>query len=472
MSSANIVKNILHHFPYQPTPGQQELVMHLASFLYESGRNSAFIIKGYAGTGKTTIVSALVKALPAIKQRSILLAPTGRAAKVLSNYSGTQAYTIHKKIYKQKANSSGTIQFTRQANPASNTIYIVDEASMLSDESSELSQQSLLNDLISYVQKGINCKLILVGDTAQLPPVGTTDSPALSAEYMQTSFDLDVKTFELNDVVRQQNNSGILDNATNLRELIRNDFEGVPEFNTKGFKDIFRMTGEKLEDGLQYTYKKYGIEDSVIVCRSNKQANQYNQHIRSRIFGYESEISTGDYIMVVRNNYFWLPENHSAGFIANGDIGEIVKIKGYKDMYGFKFAEIDLRLIDYPNEETVNSIIMLDTIMMESPALGYADNKKLFEAVMEDYADEGNRRKQIEKVKTDKYFNALQVKFAYAVTCHKAQGGQWKCVFVDQGYVTDDMMNTEYLRWLYTAITRASNELFLVNFNEKFFGGN
>lgn len=340
---------------------------------------------------------------------------------------------------------------------------------MIGDETSDFSKSSLLNDLITYVYGGKGCKLILIGDTAQLPPVGVGESPALNEEYLKTSFDLEIISNELTEVVRQQQYSGILENATGVRELIASGEETFPQFITKGYKDMYRMTGERLEDGLNYAYSKFGIEDSMVVCRTNKQANQYNQHIRNRILSREEELSSGDFLMVVRNNYFWLPEESAAGFIANGDIVEIVRIRGHEILYGFRFAKVVVRLIDYPLEPTFDAIIMMDTIMMETPALTYADSSKLFDTVMDDYADEASRAKRVEKVKNNPYFNALQVKFAYAVTCHKAQGGQWKSVFVDQGYLTDEMVNTEYLRWLYTAITRATAELFLVNFNDKFF---
>jgi exodeoxyribonuclease-5 len=460
-------------FAFDPTPGQDLLISAISNFMLSTASHDTFLIKGYAGTGKTSIVSALVKTLPEFKLKSVLLAPTGRAAKVLSNYSGKPAYTIHKKIYKQKATGGSALQFVRQMNLHTNTLFIVDEASMINNQSDEIkssTQKNLLDDLMDYVFEGSQCKLILIGDTAQLPPVGSDASPALDEEYLKAAFDLSLTVIELTEVVRQKKRSGILENATGLRERIRTETAGIPQFGTKGFSDIYRMTGERLEDGLNYAYNKYGVEDSIIICRSNKQANLYNQQIRARIRWMEEDVATGDYMMVVRNNYFWLPEESQSGFIANGDIIEILKVKGYMELYGFRFAKVLFRLIDFPNEQPIESIIILDTIMSESPALSYADNKKLFEAVMEDYADIPQKYKKIQEVKKSPYFNALQVKFAYAVTCHKAQGGQWKAVFVDQGYLTEENVNTEFLRWLYTAITRASDELFLVNFNDKFFG--
>lgn len=462
-------------FAFAPTQGQEKLIDAISKFLIDPDQRAAFLIKGYAGTGKTTIISALVKMLPEFKMKSVLLAPTGRAAKVLSNYSGKAAFTIHKKIYKQKATGGASLQFIRQLNLHTNTLFIVDEASMISNQGDDLkssNQKNLLEDLIDYIYEGSNCKLILIGDTAQLPPVGSSESPALDLDYLKSSFDIEIKAVELTEVVRQKQQSGILENATKVRELIRQGAEIIPQFMTKGYPDIFRMTGERLEDGLNYAYNKFGVEDTIIICRSNKHANLYNQQIRSRIRWMEEEIATGDYMMVVRNNYFWLSEESQAGFIANGDIIEILKVKGYIELYGFRFANVLYRLVDFPNEPPVESTIMLDTIMAETPALSYADNKRLFDAVMEDYMDIPDKRKRIQEVKKSPYFNALQVKFAYAVTCHKAQGGQWKAVFVDQGYLTEEKVNTEFLRWLYTAITRASDELFLVNFNTQFFEEN
>lgn len=442
----------------------------LEKFLPSSNGEECFVLKGYAGTGKTTLISALVKVLPQIKLKSVLLAPTGRAAKVISNYSGRKAFTIHKKIYRKKLAASPEMNFVLGDNIMENTLFIVDEASMISDQVHDYSRQSLLHDLITYVYNGKNCKLMLVGDTAQLPPVGSAKSPALDKKILSEQFRLTVFGYELTDVVRQEKQSGILYNATQLRELIRKEKQVFPKFKLKGYKDIFRMTGERLVEGLNYAYDKYGMENSIVICRSNKSANAYNQNIRNRILYREEEITGGDHIMVVRNNYFWLkPEDNSGDFIANGDIARIRKVRRVEEQYGFRFAEVVIELLDYPDEEPLNCKILLDTLYSETPSLSVADSKRFYEAVLEDYSHIDNKKLRMEELKKDPYYNALQIKFAFAVTCHKAQGGQWPAVFIDQGYLTDEMLNTEFLRWLYTGITRSTHELFLVNFSDQFF---
>lgn len=465
---------LLKHFPYQATTGQRILFDKLAEFILGKNPGNIFVLKGYAGTGKTSIVRSLVESLPSINGKTILLAPTGRAAKVLSNYSKKKAFTVHKKIYYKKPTSDGGMSFQRQQNLYGNTIFIVDEASMIANsggltDGGVFGAGSLLDDLIEYVFSGTNCKLIFIGDTAQLPPVGLDVSPALDIDYLKASFYHNVDSFELTEVVRQTNHSGILTNATEIRNQIKNKENTKPHFNLNNFKDILRIDGAELEDALNSAYDTYGAEDSMVICRSNKRSNIFNQQIRARIRWQENEISAGDYMMVVRNNYFWLPEESKAGFIANGDIILLLKVGNIQEMHGFRFADVRMRLIDYPDEPELETRLLLDTIMSESPALSQADNKKLYDSVSADYSDVADRRMRLKKVKEDKYFNALQVKFAYAVTCHKAQGGQWPCVFVEQGYLTDEMINTEYLRWLYTAVSRATEKLYLVNFNKEFF---
>jgi exodeoxyribonuclease-5 len=405
-----------------------------------------------------------------VKLKSVLLAPTGRAAKVISNYSGKKAFTIHKKIYRKKVAASPEMNFVLGDNIMENTLFIVDEASMISDQVHDYSRQSLLQDLISYVYNGKNCKLMLVGDTAQLPPVGSAISPALNKQFVAEEFRLSVFTYELTDVVRQEKESGILFNATQLRELVRKGEEVFPKFKIRGYKDIFRMTGERLVEGLNYAYDKYGMENTIVICRSNKNANAYNQNIRNRILYREEELTGGDHIMVVRNNYFWLkPEDNSGDFIANGDIARIRKVRRIEEQYGFRFAELVIELLDYPDEEPLSCKVMLDTLYSETPSLSNADNKRFYEAVLQDYMHIENKKFRMEELKKDPYYNALQIKFAFAVTCHKAQGGQWPAVFIDQGYLTDEMLNTEFLRWLYTGVTRSNKELFLVNFSDQFF---
>lgn len=468
MNQRDFYNLLVQQFPFETTQGQQTLLTKLAEFILGKNSDHIFIIKGYAGTGKTTIVRSLVQSLPALNGKTVLLAPTGRAAKVLSNYTNKQAFTVHKKIYHKKPVYDGGFAFTLQQNLHTNTIFIVDEASMIAN-SGGLNSGRLLDDLVSYVFNGNNCKLILIGDTAQLPPVGLDVSPALDLELMKATYYFPVDSFELQEVVRQTKDSGILTNATSIRNQIKKNENLKPHFEVMGFKDIVRLNGDELEDALNDAYNKYGAEDAMVICRSNKRANIFNQQIRARIRWQENELSTGDYLMVVKNNYFWLPEESKAGFIANGDIIKLTSVGKIQEMHGFRFADVRMRMIDYPDEPELETRLLLDTIMSEAPALSQEDNKRLYESVLKDYSDVADRRMRLKKVKEDPFFNALQVKFAYAITCHKAQGGQWPCVFVEQGYLTDEMINTEYLRWLYTAVSRATEKLYLVNFNKEFY---
>lgn len=460
-----------------PTIDQQELISRISTFIGNNfspdHRDDTLIIKGYAGTGKTSMVAALVKILPKIGLKAVLLAPTGRAAKVLAGYSGHQAFTIHKKIYRQKsATANGLGSFALDNNKHQRTIFIVDEASMISNDQSENSifgSGRLLDDLFEYVYRGEMCKLILVGDTAQLPPVGLAISPALDAKVIG-EMGFSVSEFEMKQVVRQTRESGILHNATLLRQSLAENLQGYPHLTTTGFADVRRITGGELIEEIENCYDEFGIGSTMVLCRSNKRANKYNEGIRRTILYRDEEISKGDLLMVVKNNYFWLgdEEKETTPFIANGDIAEITRIGKYRELYGFRFADVDLRLVDYPEIE-IQTKIMLDTLTSESPSLTWDENQRLFEAVMADYAEIGNKRERVKKVKENPYFNALQVKFSYAITCHKAQGGQWQAVFIDQGWLTDDMLNTEFLRWLYTAFTRPTVRLYLVNFKDEFF---
>lgn len=468
MNQQDFYNLLIQQFPFETTQGQQTLLMKLSEFILGRNSDHIFIIKGYAGTGKTTIVRSLVQSLPALNGKTVLLAPTGRAAKVLSNYTNKQAFTVHKKIYHKKPIYDGGFAFTLQQNLHTNTIFIVDEASMIAN-SGGLNAGRLLDDLVSYVFNGTNCKLILIGDTAQLPPVGLDISPALDLEFMKATYYFQVDSFELQEVVRQTKDSGILTNATSIRNQIKKNENQKPSFELMGFKDIVRLNGDELEEALNDAYNKYGAEDAMVICRSNKRANIFNQQIRARIRWQENELSSGDYLMVVKNNYFWLPEESKAGFIANGDIVKLTRVGKIQEMHGFRFADVRMLMIDYPDEPELETRLLLDTIMSEAPALSQEDNKKLYESVQQDYSDIADRRMRLKKVKEDPFFNALQVKFAYAITCHKAQGGQWPCVFVEQGYLTDEMINTEYLRWLYTAVSRATEKLYLVNFNKEFY---
>jgi exodeoxyribonuclease-5 len=465
--------HILKVFPHEPTGQQLELFDRLHAFLLSDNGDECFILKGYAGTGKTTVLGTLVKVLKYYNYKSVLLAPTGRAAKVITNYSGRNAFTIHKRIYRKKSALNIDDAFRLADNLATDTLFIVDEASMISDEASGNNRETLLHDLVSYVYNTKNCKLMLVGDTAQLPPVGADNSPALDVDLMEKVFALEIFSFELTDVLRQEKNSGILHNVTAMREIIRMGKVAAPKVVTKGYKDVFRMTGERLEEGLNYAYNKYGYDGTLIVCRSNKNANLYNRQIRGRILLREEEITGGDQIMVVRNNYFWLQEQEegSTGFIANGDIARIKRVRRIEEMYGFRFADVQLEFIDYAEDPVLDCKILLDTLYSEAPALLPADQKRFFLEVMKDYDHIASRKAKLDELKLNPYYNALQIKFAYAVTCHKAQGGQWDAVFVDQGYITEEMINMDFLRWFYTACTRASKELFLVNFDARFYIG-
>ena len=464
---------------YQFSPTTEQLVFcgEMASFLSRQLDRQCFILRGYAGTGKTTSVGALVKSLNRFALRSVLLAPTGRAAKVMSNYTGRKALTIHKKIYRKKSAVAVEMAFQLAPNLAEHTLFIVDEASMIADEWNTKTGSSFLKDLMEFVYNGKNCAVVFVGDTAQLPPVGSVDSPALNKDYLRDHFGLQVTAVELKEVVRQEKKSGILANATMLRRLINDavaeeDKDGplaLPKFITKSYKDIFRMTGVKLVEGLEYAYNKFGIENSLVVCRSNKSANVYNQQIRARLLYREEELTGGDQIMVVKNNYFWLPENESAAFIANGDMAKISRVRGIEERYGLRFCEVNLEFMDFPEAGVITCKVMLDTLTAETPNLPYEQSNKLFEELNVDYEHLTNKRERFNAIKEDPYYNALQIKFAYAVTCHKAQGGQWDAVFVDQGYLTEEMVDLDFLRWLYTGVTRAKRELFLVNFAPNLF---
>ncbi|PQJ23175.1 ATP-dependent RecD-like DNA helicase [Tenacibaculum sp. SG-28] len=471
VSANKFYAEVLEKFPYEPTVKQNELLVQLSNFIFETNKDALFVLKGYAGTGKTTTISTIVNSLWKAQKKAVLLAPTGRAAKVISGYSGKKAFTIHKKIYFPKKESSGGVRFVMQPNKHTNTIFIVDEASMISNEKQHaklFENGSLLDDLISYVYSGVNCKIVFLGDTAQLPPVKLSLSPALEADSLAFNFDKDIKEIELDEVVRQKENSGILYNATDLRLLIQN---GAVDFQFKlGFKDVIRLEdGYEIQDAITSAYDgDIGVEDTAIIVRSNKRANQYNQQIRTKIRGQENEISTGDYVMVVKNNYYWLKDSSSAGFIANGDICEVMRINSIKNLYGFTFAEVVVRMIDYPDMKPFETVLLLDTLTSESPSLTYEESNRLYEAVKEDFVNEKSKYKQFMGVKKNKYFNALQVKFSYAMTCHKSQGGQWKTIFVEQPYLPDGP-SVEYLRWLYTAVTRAQERLYLIGFKETYF---
>jgi len=474
MVAERINSLILGQFPHVPTDDQQQLILDLSSFIFHRDARSLFIIKGYAGTGKTSIVAALVNAMAEMRIKTALLAPTGRAAKVLSGYSGKVALTIHKKIYRLRRNADGGSVMSLQENLHTNTIFIVDEASMIPGPSKQYSSSKvgfdLLNDLLTYVSEGRNCQLLFVGDTAQLPPVGQLLSPALDPDYFRQNYRYDLHVGMLKEVVRQELDSDILSNATSIRQHLASKEKGFPTIEISRGGDVVRLGGDELEDALNSAYDESGVEDTMVICRSNKRANLFNQQIRTRIRWQEDELAAGDFLMVVRNNYHWLTKDSKAGFIANGDIIEVLRVGKVWDLYGFRFMDVTMRLIDYPDEPDLEVKLLLDTISTETPALTQEDQRKLFYSVMEDYQDLPTKGERMSKMRIDPFYNALQVKFAYAVTCHKSQGGQWEQVFIDQGYLTDEMMNEDFLRWLYTAFTRATRKLYLVNFAKQFFG--
>ncbi len=466
-----ISRLIIDEIKFEPTDDQLEMAEKISEYITSDQPNMLFLLKGYAGTGKTTALSALVKVLGALKRKTIMLAPTGRAAKVLSRYAGKPATTIHKKIYRQESMTDGSSRFALDRNLHKNTIFIIDEASMISNslqENNIFGTGYLLADLIEYVMSGENCRLIIAGDTAQLPPVGLSISPALEEEELKF-FNLDVVKCELKQVVRQALESGILENATTIRNLLSTEQpEGYWKIKTSGFNDIRRIGGADLIEELSNCIHKYGIDETIVITRSNKRANKFNEGIRRSVLYREEQISTGDLVMNVKNNYHWAKQTDELDFIANGDIAEVVKIRKFEEKYGFHFVNVTLRLIDYKDVE-IDCKIILDTLTIEAPSLTQADQKRMFEEIAQDYPEIHNRRKLWELIRENEYFNALQVKFSYALTCHKSQGGQWKAVFLDHGYLTEEMIDREYLRWAYTAFTRPTERLYLVNFNKEFF---
>ncbi len=461
-----LAQQIKENFPYNPTFEQEMTLKSLSDFIMNTEKESVFILRGYAGTGKTSLVGALVKTLDSLKQKTVLLAPTGRAAKIFSLYSEHPAFTVHKKIYRQKSFSNDVGNFSLNDNLHTHTLFIVDEASMISNEGlagSMFGSSRLLDDLVQFVYSGTGCRLMLLGDTAQLPPIGEAEGPALSAGTLK-NYGLEVMETTLTEVVRQVQDSGILWNATKLRKLINNeDYFSLPKFKLKNFKDIVSIPGNEIVEMITDSYARDGMEDTVVICRSNKQANVYNNGIRNRILEREEELCSGDILMIAKNNYFWTEKCKEIDFIANGDIAMVRRVRRTREFYGFRFADVLLSFPDYDQQE-LEVTLLLDTLHADSPALSREDNNKLFTNIMEDYADISNKRERMNKMKVDPYYNALQVKYAYAITCHKAQGGQWKNVFLDQGFIKEDYLTPDYFRWLYTAFTRATDKLYLVNF--------
>ncbi|WP_337941876.1 AAA family ATPase [Parabacteroides sp.] len=469
MINSYLSRQITQNFPHNPTEDQFSALKTLTDFLLSTESDTLLLLKGYAGTGKTSLVGALVKTLNELKQKTVLLAPTGRAAKVFSNYSGQKAFTIHKKIYRQKAFSNEPTGFMPADNLHKDTLFIVDEASMISNDgidSISFGTGRLLDDLIQYVYSGENCRLILMGDVAQLPPVMQTESPALNPEILR-GYNLQVEEITLTQVVRQSGDSGILLNATRLRDALRNnEVEIYPKLHLKGFTDFRKVNGDELIEEISSAYSRDGIEETMIITRSNKRATIYNNGIRNRILYREEELSSGDRLMVAKNNYYWTNDCKEMDFIANGEIVQILRVKRTSELYGFRFADVTVRFQDYDLELDIK--ILLDTLQTDSPALPKELNDKLFYTILEDYDDIPTKAGKMKKMKADPHYNVVQVKYAYAITCHKAQGGQWMNVFLDIGYMTEEMLGEDFYRWLYTAFTRATHRLYLVNLPDEF----
>lgn len=471
MTRGELFGRLMASFGFEPTEGQRTVLYHLAAFFLSEKNSPTYLLQGYAGTGKTTLVAALVKVLPLIGMRYQLLAPTGRAAKVLSNYSGKTASTIHRKIYRFTAFPDGGFRMTRAENKSKNTVFIVDECSMISDEASG-NGRSLLDDLVEYVFSGENCRLLFIGDKAQLPPVGIDISPANDINVLRHSFSLTVASFEMTEVMRQALQSGILYNATELRKRLNDDDTSLPLFITQGFTDVQRIDPQDFEELLQQCFNGKTSNEAVVICRSNKRANMFNQAIRARVLQEDGEIATGDKLMVVKNNYFWTDESQKVSFIANGDMIELMRINNIEEMYGFHFADVEIQLTDYQDEPSLSVKILMETLTSDSPALTREESERLYHSVEEDYMDIPDRRERYKAMRQNPYYNALQVKFGYALTCHKTQGGQWPVVFIDAPYLPEgEQLQTSDLRWFYTAVTRTQEKLYFVNFKDEYFFG-
>ena len=463
-----LTQQIKRNFCYQPTEEQEKAIECIEDFLFKPENDTLLLLKGYAGTGKTTLIGAVVRTLSEMRAGYVLMASTGRAAKVFSRYSGFSAYTIHKKIYRQKSFSNDLDNFSLNDNLHKNTLFIVDEASMISNDGltgASFGSGRLLDDLIEYVYAGQGCRLLIIGDDAQLPPVGEDESPALSAEVLR-GYGLGVTECILTEVIRYSGRNGILSNATMLRErMAADDIYDLPVLTLKGYEDISSIPGSELIEAINSSYNEVGMDETMVICRSNKRAYLYNKGIRNTILYREEELSTGDILMIAKNNYHWTADCKEMDFIANGDIAVVRRVRRTQEMYGFRFADVVLSFPDH-NDIEFELKILLDTLHSDYPSLSKEDSDRLFNAVMEDYSDITNKKERMKKLKEDSFYNALQVKYAYAVTCHKAQGGQWKRIFIDQGYITEDTFTPDYYRWLYTALTRASEKLYLVNWPE------
>ncbi len=469
MIQDELVYQILQDFGFEPTQDQRNALHIFARFMTDRSENAAMILRGSAGTGKTSLAGAIVRAVNRLRIKVSLLAPTGRAAKVFSLNAGLAASTIHRKIYREKAFNGADGQFQLNNNMFRDMLFIVDEASMisLSQSNTTFGSGRLLDDLVQYVySNGANCRLLLIGDKAQLPPVGEQESPALRADVLK-AYGLQVYECDLNEVLRQSQHSGILWNATAIREMITyNTATQLPQIHLKGFADISIVQGNELIESLASSYSAVGMDETMVITRSNKRANIFNQGIRNTILGREEELTTGDLVMVVKNKYLEKDRSTDISFIANGDHAVVRRVRNIRELYGFRFADVALEFPDYNNTE-LDTVVVLDTLTTEAPALTHEQNDKLFQNVMEDYADVPRKAARMKQLREDEYFNAMQIKFGYAVTCHKAQGGQWAHIYLDQGYMTDEMLTPDYIHWLYTAFTRATEHLYLVNWSKK-----
>ena len=469
MIQDELVYQILQDFGFEPTQDQRNALHIFARFMTDRSENAAMILRGSAGTGKTSLAGAIVRAVNRLRIKVSLLAPTGRAAKVFSLNAGLAASTIHRKIYREKAFNGADGQFQLNNNMFRDMLFMVDEASMisLSQSNTTFGSGRLLDDLVQYVySSGANCRLLLIGDKAQLPPVGEQESPALRADVLK-AYGLQVYECDLNEVLRQSQHSGILWNATAIREMITyNTATQLPQIHLKGFADISIVQGNELIESLASSYSAVGKDETMVITRSNKRANIFNQGIRNTILGREEELTTGDLVMVVKNKYLEKDRSTDISFIANGDHAVVRRVRNIRELYGFRFADVALEFPDYNNTE-LDMVVVLDTLTTEAPALTHEQNNKLFQSVMEDYADVPRKADRMKQLREDEYFNAMQIKFGYAVTCHKAQGGQWAHIYLDQGYMTDEMLTPDYIHWLYTAFTRATEHLYLVNWSQK-----
>ena len=469
MIQDELVYQILQDFGFEPTQDQRNALHIFARFMTDRSENAAMILRGSAGTGKTSLAGAIVRAVNRLRIKVSLLAPTGRAAKVFSLNAGLAASTIHRKIYREKAFNGADGQFQLNNNMFRDMLFMVDEASMisLSQSNTTFGSGRLLDDLVQYVySSGANCRLLLIGDKAQLPPVGEQESPALRADVLK-AYGLQVYECDLNEVLRQSQHSGILWNATAIRKMITyNTATQLPQIHLKGFADISIVQGNELIESLASSYSAVGMDETMVITRSNKRANIFNQGIRNTILGREEELTTGDLVMVVKNKYLEKDRSTDISFIANGDHAVVRRVRNIRELYGFRFADVALEFPDYNNTE-LDTVVVLDTLTTEAPALTHEQNDKLFQSVMEDYADVPRKADRMKQLREDEYFNAMQIKFGYAVTCHKAQGGQWAHIYLDQGYMTNEMLTPDYIHWLYTAFTRATEHLYLVNWSQR-----